>query len=278
MPGAALVEELDHGGVGADGDDQRGAGLVGQQHGGVLAGALDARTPRSRRRRLASSSRPGARPSGCTWWTRSAPHRSARSDTESKSPMIMSGLRRWLEQGVGAAVDADEHRSVLADVGPQGPEVLLVVVAPHHDQRVAALEVGLQGRQDQRREGELGLAADVLEGVHREALELLADRASGAPCDRRRRPPRCAPRPVATHLAVDADVAVVDRDRLAVRRARRAASEPTSSMQRDAGGQDPDRAPVRVAAGDRRRGVDDGRHPGVRRGRRRPPGRGRRGR
>ena len=64
MPAAALVEELDERGVGADGDDERGALLVGQQHRDVLAGAggreddgLDARAP-------APARGPGARPSG----------------------------------------------------------------------------------------------------------------------------------------------------------------------------------------------------------------------
>ena len=39
--GPALVEELDHRVVGADGDDELGPALVGQEHGGILARALD---------------------------------------------------------------------------------------------------------------------------------------------------------------------------------------------------------------------------------------------
>ena len=55
--------------------------------------------------------------------------------------MMMSGFSPMLEQRVGAAVDADEHRPVLADVGPQRGEVALVVVAAHDDERVPALEL-----------------------------------------------------------------------------------------------------------------------------------------
>ena len=83
---------------------------------------------------------PGARPSGCTWCTSSAPQRRPVSDTESKSPMMMSGLRPMLEQRVGAAVDADQHRPVLADVRAQRGEVGAVVVPAHDDERVASGE------------------------------------------------------------------------------------------------------------------------------------------
>ena len=68
-------------------------------------------------------------------------------DTESKSPMMMSGLKPMLEQRVGAAVDTDEHRLVLADVRAQRGEVAAVVVTAHDDQRVATRELGAQRRQ-----------------------------------------------------------------------------------------------------------------------------------
>ena len=52
------------------------------------------------------------------------------------------GLVAGLDQRVGAAVDADQHRPVLADVGAQASQVLLVVVAAHDDEHVPAVEVG----------------------------------------------------------------------------------------------------------------------------------------
>ncbi len=87
----------------------------------------------------------------------------------------MSGVSPDLEERVGAAVDADQHGLELTDVRPQHPEVLLVVVAAHHHERVATGEGGPQLRELDRREHEVGLALDVLEGVLGEALELGAD-------------------------------------------------------------------------------------------------------
>ena len=57
------------------------------------------------------------------------------------------GLEADLEQRVGAAVDADEHRLVLAQVRLQRREVALVVVAAHDDERVPALDLRAQRRQ-----------------------------------------------------------------------------------------------------------------------------------
>ena len=61
--------------------------------------------------------------------------------------MMMSGFSPMLEQRVGAAVDADEHRPVLADVRAQRGEVAAVVVAAHDDERVPAGELGVERRQ-----------------------------------------------------------------------------------------------------------------------------------
>src|SRR5699024_8390301 len=47
-----------------------------------------------------------------------------------------------LDDGVGAAVDADEQRPVFADVGGQHRQVLLVVVAADDDEHVPVGEVG----------------------------------------------------------------------------------------------------------------------------------------
>jgi hypothetical protein len=52
-----------------------------------------------------------------------------------------------VEQRVGASVHAHEHRSQLSDVRPQDREVLFVVVAPHDDEHMASVEVGLDIRK-----------------------------------------------------------------------------------------------------------------------------------
>ena len=90
--GAALVEELDHRGVGADGDDELGAVLVGRSMAmsSLVPGASNRRTrgPRSSSRSAPGRGRRGRR-------ARRARRRSAGAarDTESKSPMMTSGLR-----------------------------------------------------------------------------------------------------------------------------------------------------------------------------------------
>ena len=76
------------------------------------------------------------------------------------------------EQGVGAAVHADEDRSVLPDVRTQRDDVLLVVVAADHDQDLATLEVGLDVGNAHAVEQEVAFLAEVLHGVARERLEL----------------------------------------------------------------------------------------------------------
>ena len=77
--------------MGADGDDQLCAALVGEEKGDVLADSRcgDGRegSPSAVRR-----SDPGARPSAYAWTSSSAPERSAASETESKSPTITCGL------------------------------------------------------------------------------------------------------------------------------------------------------------------------------------------
>ena len=110
-PGAVALEELDQVEVRADGDDQLGALLVGEQQRDVLAdpgrgdraerrapSRSSARRARARRRRGRRGRRARRR------------ERSASSETESMSPTITSRPDARLEQRVGAAVDADEHR------------------------------------------------------------------------------------------------------------------------------------------------------------------------
>ena len=82
------------------------------------------------------------------------------------------GLVARLEHGVGAAVDADEHRPVLADVGPQHRQVLLVLVPADDDEHVPALDRGLDVRNAGAVEQEGALAAQEVHGVRRERLDL----------------------------------------------------------------------------------------------------------
>ena len=86
------------------------------------------------------------------------------------------GLQADFEQRVGAAVDADEHRPVLADVRAQRGEVAAVVVPAHHDQRVTSRELRVQRWQRQRLEREARFAPHVLQRVVGEPFQLPADR------------------------------------------------------------------------------------------------------
>ena len=263
-PPPALVEDLDHRRVRADRDDQRRAGLVGEQHRDVLARAVDDELAVLLARGEAHASRfsrPGARPSRCTWWISSAPHRTAPSLERVEVADDDVGLEADVEQRVGAAVDADEHRLVLAQVGLQRLEVALVVVPAHDDHRVPALDLRAQRRQLDRLERDLRLLADVLERVLGELLELVADvgprrlhRASMTSATSRTCP-RAISELVARHHAVGLDVhdlTLGDRHHLG----------PDVVDERDARLDDPDRPAVRVPARDRRRRVDHRAHAG----------------
>ena len=91
------------------------------------------------------------------------------------------GREAQLQEGVGAAVDADEQRALLLEVAAaaQQLEVLLVVDAADDHEHLAAPEVdrdvGDVGVVDE----EVALALDVAEGVLGEALELVAHVAAG---------------------------------------------------------------------------------------------------
>src|SRR4051794_25048709 len=78
-----------------------------------------------------------------------------------------------LHQRVGAAVDADEQRLVLRDVGPQDVEVAAVVVAAHDDQHVPALDLGADLRHADTLEEQLLLLAEIGHGVEREGVDLV---------------------------------------------------------------------------------------------------------
>ena len=188
--------------------------------------------------------RPGRR-------ARRARRRSAASprSAESMSPTIMSGLKPCLEDRVGAAVDADEHRLTSRMYGRSALQVALVVDAADDDQRRAVAEVGVEARQLDPPGQQLALLDHVLDGVLRERLERLADLRAGAasvargdgaraPAARRARATLAAARTTSPPRSVD---------RVAVAQTRRTAASSGSVDQRDAGLDEQQRPHVRVA-------------------------------
>jgi hypothetical protein len=166
-----------------------------------------------------------------------------------------------LEQGVGAPVDADEHRPVLAYVRSQRREVAAVVVPAHDDQRVPASERRPQRRERERLEGEARLVADVFERVLREALELGADRGA-------RRVHLLQDLRLGDQVALGEELAVAPHA-VAVDLERDAVTDDVEEVgtvdveQRDPGVHHADRATVRIAAADRGRRVHDCEHAGL---------------
>ena len=77
-----------------------------------------------------------------------------------------------LEQRVGSAVHADQHRAELPDVRPQRRQVVLVVVAADDDEHVPAVHLGADLRHADAVEQQLTLAAEELHRVGRERLQL----------------------------------------------------------------------------------------------------------
>ena len=153
-PLAALVEELAEVPVRAHRHDRLGALLVREQERDVLA----------RPRRLddavgtpsaSSRCRPGARPSGYACSTSSggrvaggtsrAVAARARLQRRVRDAVHVAddqvGAVARLEQGVRAAVDADQHRPDVADVPAERGQVLLVVVAADDDEDRAPAQV-----------------------------------------------------------------------------------------------------------------------------------------
>ena len=102
--------------------------LVGQEHRGVLAGALHDELDVGLAERLELLvARVPAVGVHVVHVLGADLHRRGRHGVEVAQDDVRGEAH--LEQGVGAAVDTDEHRPVLADVGAQDLEVLLVVVA-----------------------------------------------------------------------------------------------------------------------------------------------------
>ena len=161
-----------------------------------------------------------------------------------------------LAERVGAAVDGDQHRAEVADVGPHHAQVRLVSRAARDDERVPVADPGAQrGKLDPGGE-RAGLLLQVAQRVLRERAERLGDAAllvderllerrgveHGALGDERPVPPD-APAVEAHELAVGEEVE---------QRCAGGVDEP------DPGADELQRARIREASGRRARDVDDG--------------------
>ena len=193
----------------------------------AAAGKVIASTPSA-----CTRARPGARPSGV----------GVDDDLGAAGQRVVAdrvhvaddhvGLVAGLDERVGAAVDADEHRPVVADVGAEGLQVLLVVVAADDDQHVPALDLGRDVGHADAVEQERALPLHVLHRVGRERLELRGQprlrlgHRRGDRLARRARCPRRAtvPSSVEQLVALEADLgALLERGRRPPCRRRRAA-------------------------------------------------------
>ena len=169
----ALVEELLQGVVGADHGDQARALGVGDQQRDVLAG------PGSGQRdgvqaELTDPGQPGCAAVRVGVHDQLGPAAQRLVGDRVHVAEDDVGLVAGLEQRVRAAVHRDHHRLVLADVGPEGGEVLAVVVAADHDQDMPpAMSVSISGAG--MPVGEQGvLAPEELQRVRRERFDLHA--------------------------------------------------------------------------------------------------------
>ena len=105
--------------------------------------------------------------------------------------LVHALVQRWLErlmtplatalleadsarEGIRAAVDPDQDRLVLADVVAEDLQVLLVVVAAHDDEHVAAIELGGDVGDADTVEEQVALLTQVLHGVLGEGFELVS--------------------------------------------------------------------------------------------------------
>ena len=109
------------------------------------------------------------------------------------------GLQARFEAPVGAAVDGDDERADVADVGAQRLQVAAVAVAADDDQHVAVAEDGPGRRELDRAGQQVGLLADVGDGVLGELGERLVDPLAllgeaAPPARRRPAPGRAGPR------------------------------------------------------------------------------------
>src|SRR5918998_2893893 len=173
---AALIQELHEANVGADGHDQLRPALLGDQDGNVL--------------REAGRGERGRPLNPCLLYpleARGLPVRVGVDEHAVREPEALGGdrvhvaedevrLPAGLEQGVRPAVHPDDVGPHLPQVGPQGREVLAVVVAAHDDEHLTPAH---RARQVlwylEPGEEEVLLVAHELHGVLGEALQRRAD-------------------------------------------------------------------------------------------------------
>ena len=226
-----------------------------------------------------SSSRamPGARPSGYAWTSSSAPLEQRLVGDRVHVADDDVGLEPGLEDGVGAAVHADEHGLHLADVRLQRVEVFLVVVAAHDDHDVAVVQVRLHVRDADTLGQQRLLLVEELERVARELGR--ADR----PCRPWRPPSRARPTSTVSRVpeATTTPSSSTSPPLTSIvwpSLTRSNTSSPTRVDERHAAAGEQQRTDVGVGAGDRPGGVDDDLDAGGRAALRRSPGPCRRGR
>ena len=181
------------------------------------------------------------------------------------SPTMRSGPVPVLDQRVRAAVDADQHRPVLADVVAQrraGPPCSGTRAprsgraGPRASVRMSGTPTPSSSSSRSRRRYSIVFAANAsswTDSPARASVIAARDRRRPAPCPWRRRRHRRS-----TRVAVEADL-------LPSVQAASMTSLPTLSTSGMPAVDQDLRTEVGVAAGDRRRGVDDGRGPGRRR-------------
>ena len=199
-PGPVLVEELDQVEVGADHDDQLGALLVREQHRDVLArpGGRDRRGGRARR--SSSRSWPGRAAVGIgvdDQLGAAAQRRVGRAVHVAEDHVR---LEARLEHGVGAAVDGDDQRAHVADVGAERGEVLAVGRAR-----------GRRSAPGGRRSRSGSAAASISPESRLALLAHVLDRVRREVGDRRGRSAIAARRAGRSRSAIEGRVAVGDR-------------------------------------------------------------------
>ena len=173
-PGAVLVHELGQVEVRADGDDQLGAVLVREQHRHVLARADRRGDDGVEAEPLqALPARGAAVGVGVDDDLRAAGERGVGGRVHVAEDHVR--LEALLDDRVGAAVDADEHRVGVLDVGAQRAQVAAVGRAANDDQRVPVAEVRPDRREVDLADQQLALVAHVFDRVHREVGERLVD-------------------------------------------------------------------------------------------------------
>ena len=124
-------------------------------------------------------SRPAAWPSASAGSTTCAPLRSTSALMRSGSPTMSCGTVAGLAQHVGAGADADEHRLVLLDERLERLQVLRRVRFLGDDHHMAAVQVDVDVGNADAVDQQRALAADELDGVARERLEVSDQAALG---------------------------------------------------------------------------------------------------